>query len=181
MSVTRVVDLHSWLRSSPIPSHFLIFQLQEVQQDGYRQRSYLVVMLLASPAYADRDSELQGSNLDHLPTELVYMISDYLTPCDQACLALCNHQLLNVLESGVQSSLETELRSAFRKRLTRDLADYIHCNACSGFHRQSYIEPPGSMLWPRRCHVKHTGLFRMWLYPFSVEWSSRYRFQRIYL
>ncbi|KAE8422784.1 hypothetical protein BDV36DRAFT_244586 [Aspergillus pseudocaelatus] len=44
------------------------------------------------------------SNLANLPAELLYMIADYLTPCDQACLSLCNRRLLHVFGYGPPSA-----------------------------------------------------------------------------
>ncbi|PIG84241.1 F-box domain protein [Aspergillus arachidicola] len=73
----------------------------------------------------------RGRNLDHLPTELVYMIADNLTSCDRVCLALCNHRLLSVLGNGPQLALENEFRATFLRRLSQDLPEHIHCHVCS--------------------------------------------------
>ncbi|KAB8277198.1 hypothetical protein BDV30DRAFT_7423 [Aspergillus minisclerotigenes] len=43
------------------------------------------------------------SNLANLPAELLYMIADYLTPCDRACLSLCNRRLLHTFGYGPRS------------------------------------------------------------------------------
>ncbi|QRD92355.1 F-box domain protein [Aspergillus flavus] len=123
----------------------------------------------------------RGPNLDHLPTELVYMIANNLTSCDRVCLALCNNRLLSVLGNGFQLALENEFRATLLTRLSQDLPEHIHCHVCSVLHRRKYIPPPGPAFWPRRCLAKHKGLFNPWSIPFSIPWSSLYRFEHIHL
>ncbi|KAB8223151.1 hypothetical protein BDV33DRAFT_167562 [Aspergillus novoparasiticus] len=57
--------------------------------------SYL--RLRSTPA---KPSSSACSNLANLPAELLYMIADYLTPCDRACLSLCNRRLLHTFGYG---------------------------------------------------------------------------------
>ncbi|KAE8313146.1 hypothetical protein BDV41DRAFT_537642 [Aspergillus transmontanensis] len=50
-------------------------------------------------------------NLANLPAELLYTIADYLTPCDRACLSLCNRRLLHTFGYGPSS--ENNSKSIF--------------------------------------------------------------------
>ncbi|KAB8201506.1 hypothetical protein BDV34DRAFT_216281 [Aspergillus parasiticus] len=123
----------------------------------------------------------RGRNLDHLPTELVYMIAGNLTSCDRVCLALCNNRLLSVLGNGPQLALENEFRAIFLTRLSQDLPEHIYCHVCSVLHGRRHIPPPGPAFWPSRCLANHKGLFNPWSFPFSIPWSSLYRFEHIHL
>ncbi|KAE8323073.1 hypothetical protein BDV39DRAFT_196183 [Aspergillus sergii] len=123
----------------------------------------------------------RGLNLDHLPTELVCMIANNLTSCDRVCLALCNNRLLSVLGNGPQLALENEFQATFLTRLSQDLPEHIHCHVCSVLHRRKHIPPPGPAFWPSRCLANHKGLFNPWSFPFSIPWSSLYRFEHIHL
>lgn len=53
-----------------------------------------------------KPSSSTRSNLANLPAELLYMIADYLTPCDRACLSLCNCRLLHVFGYSPPSEIK---------------------------------------------------------------------------
>lgn len=107
-------------------------------------------------ACANRPSTLIG-----LPAELLLLISDVLSPADIACLAVCNHRLMDLyasedsatfngrLPKGLPGDMEDE-RSLFLTRLSFDLPDYYLCSACLSLHLWSKVSPPAKFE-PLKC------------------------------
>lgn len=105
--------------------------------------------------------------LDNLPSELILLISRYLSPVDTSCLALCNHRFMAFSSAGSFDDLfgkplpgpqigprkpSDELRIDLLTRLARNLPQYYLCFACLRLHLWRYVELPSPILKLRRCY-----------------------------
>lgn len=99
--------------------------------------------------------------LTNIPIELLFLISDFLSPADTVCLALCNHGLSAALSSGGQKPLKHQLpqgnpgdmeneRSLCLSRLSLDNSQYYLCCACLRLHFWQDVPPPPRFK-PREC------------------------------
>lgn len=79
----------------------------------------------------------------HLPSELIHMVKEHLSPIDTACLALCNHNLVHFLKPAAQHlANDSHLRMEFLTRLSRDVSEYYICFMCARLHPWRKIESP---------------------------------------
>lgn len=102
-----------------------------------------------------------ATNLDHLPPELLLLISQYLSPVDSTCLALCSHRLFplpfrDILyrpfpQGGLRSPAD-DLRIDLLTRLTRHLPEYYLCYACMRLHLWRHVNLPAPDFKLRKCY-----------------------------
>lgn len=99
--------------------------------------------------------------LDLLAPELLLLISQYISPVDSTCLALCNYRLFtlpfrDILYSPLhQASTKTpadDLRIELLTRLTRRLPEYYPCHACIRLHPWRHVKLPGPKFNLRKCY-----------------------------
>ncbi|KAK2781702.1 hypothetical protein FQN52_001377 [Onygenales sp. PD_12] len=105
----------------------------------------------------ETESGPKPTKLTDLPTELVLMILDYLSPVDAACLTLCNHHFLRVLGTQPWTTLDSGLRELFLIRLTSDLPFHFFCHFCSVIHSCKDMPPPGPAYLLYKHPARHTG------------------------
>ena len=107
-------------------------------------------------ACASRPTTLIG-----LPVELLLLISEFLSPSDIACLAVCNYRLMGLFTSEESASLNGRLpkclpgdmedeRSLFLTRLSLDLPEYYLCSICLRLHLWQNIPSPAKFE-PLKC------------------------------
>lgn len=98
--------------------------------------------------------------LTGLPFELLLNIFDFLSPADRACLALCCHELMNIVTQGGAKPLKSLLAGhkdgdtdselyLFLNRLSNDLPDYFSCIPCAELHLWKKVQHPGRMLFSK--------------------------------
>lgn len=108
------------------------------------------------------DDDSGPRTLTNLPIELLFLITDFLSPADIVCLALCNHGLTAALSSEGKKPLNHRLpprqpgdmsneRSLFLSRLSRDHSQYYVCCVCVRLHLWQKVAPPPRFK-PRECY-----------------------------
>lgn len=108
------------------------------------------------------DNDTGPPTLTNLPIELLFLITDFLSPADIVCLALCNHGLTAALTSDGQKPLARQLppsqagnmsneRSLFLSRLSLDHPQYYLCCVCVRLHLWRNLAPPPRFK-PRICY-----------------------------
>lgn len=108
------------------------------------------------------DDDTGPPTLTNLPIELLFLITDFLSPADIVCLALCDHGLTDALSSGGQKPLTRHLppgqpgnmeneRSQFLIRLSLDNSQYYLCYVCVRLHLWENMAPP-LRFKPRECY-----------------------------
>lgn len=99
-----------------------------------------------------------------LPSELVLLISSYLSPVDACCLALCSHYFL-ALSTRFDDLLGQSFPGAYPvrpgegesrridllTRLARHLPQYYLCCACLRLHLWRHVDPPSPNFGLRSC------------------------------
>lgn len=123
--------------------------------------SNLLVPRQRSPT-TDKDKDI-GRNSINLTPEILPMITEHLSPVDEASLILCNHVLLWALGSRRWSLLRAgedneTYRELFRTILTPDLPGHFFCHCCSCLHLRDNVDPPGPALQHKNrlfCIGKH--------------------------
>lgn len=108
-----------------------------------------------SKATTNNDSISRKPNLVDLPTEIVQMIVEYLSPMDIASLTLCNHTMLYILGRRHWTFPDSTVRTLFLIRLERDLPAHFFCEFCSALHSRDSIGPPGPAFQPRKRLRRH--------------------------
>lgn len=92
--------------------------------------------------------------LTDLPPELVLCVCDFLSPAQMTCLALCNHDLMDLVSPSGSRVLDNRFpagrpgdmtceRSRFLTTLSGDLPQYYFCCTCSRLHLWRNVNPPG--------------------------------------
>ncbi|KAK2797235.1 hypothetical protein FQN51_008758 [Onygenales sp. PD_10] len=109
----------------------------------------------------ETESGPKPTKLTDLPTELVLMILDYVSPVDAACLTLCNHHFLRVLGTQSWTALDSGLRELFLTRLTSDLPFHFFCHFCSVIHSCKDMLPPGPASLRYKYPARHSEELRM--------------------
>lgn len=93
-----------------------------------------------------------GASLPDLPTEIVQMIAEHLSPADTASLSLCSHGLLRLLGRGRWAFPSDEDRSLFLVRLDRQSPTFFYCESCASLHPCGSVGPPGPAFQPDKLH-----------------------------
>lgn len=96
------------------------------------------------------DNTRKPRALTDLPVELLWMISEHLSPADVACLTLCSHHLIHCfiksafhgIPNGRTGGSGDDTRIDLLSRLSRDLPQYYLCYACLRLHIWNKIELP---------------------------------------
>jgi len=97
-----------------------------------------------------------------LPVELLLLISEFLSPADIVCLAVCNHSLMALfvsdstpledrLPKGLPGAMGDE-RSLFLTRLSLDLPQYYLCSVCLRLHLSKNVPSPTKFVHPKCFH-----------------------------
>ena len=87
-------------------------------------------------------------NLSALPTEIVQMIANYLSPVDTASFTLCSHTFLQLLGCRNWKFPDPTTRTQFLFRLERDCPPFFYCESCSLLHPRVWVGPPGPAFQP---------------------------------
>ena len=108
-----------------------------------------------------RDIQLQygaqrPKSLSGLPTEIVQMIAQYVSPVDAASLAFCSRTLVYLLGRRQWDFSDSTVRSQFLARLERDYPALFYCESCSILHPRDAIGPPGPAFQPEISLRRHT-------------------------
>lgn len=118
-------------------------------------------MIFSSTSSEQMDYDPRPTVLIDLPVELLLLISEFLSPPDISCLALCNHGLMAIFTVGDIYSLNCRLpvgypgdmaneRSILLARLSIDLPQYYLCCACLRLHLWQTVAP-SSKFKPPQC------------------------------
>jgi hypothetical protein len=110
--------------------------------------SRIIARLLPTAAIKHGNSEY--SRFLKMPTEILLMIGEHLSPVDLACLALCSHALLQRLGTKSLLPVSEAYRETFLTRLTQDLPQYFFCYCCFRLHLWADIGPPGRPFQPSK-------------------------------
>lgn len=102
-----------------------------------------------------------ATNLDLHPPELLLLISQYLSPVDSTCLALCSHRLFALpfrgmlyrpFPQGDRESPAEDLRLDLLTRLSRHLPEYYLCYACMRLHLWRHDNLPAPDFKLTKCY-----------------------------
>jgi hypothetical protein len=128
------------------------------------------------------------TNINHLPTELLLEIGDYLSDDDdRACLALCSRQSLHKLGTLLLSAYKRRFspeREVFLTRISRSTPSLVFCYDCSLLHSWAEFSTPYTLgpkgnpffhfLRKEACSAQDVGWNHVWLLSFSSYYTFRY-------
>ncbi|KGO62845.1 hypothetical protein PEX2_043680 [Penicillium expansum] len=84
----------------------------------------------------DQPVALNPNSLDGLPMELIFWISDFLSPNDVLCLSMCNHRLFMAIQyKTTLPRLMGSEKLALLHRIERDLPHHFLCYCCVILHK----------------------------------------------
>lgn len=92
--------------------------------------------------------------LEKVPVELLLMVTDYLSPVDAACTALCSHQLfLGLRKAILRVSKDTQMRLDLLTRTSQHLKlkQYYLCFDCAQLHSCHKIALSSPFSGPPNC------------------------------
>lgn len=143
----------------------------------------MALMSMLRPQHSPKKTERGngGANLMNLPSEILQIIIEYLSPADRASLTLCSHVLLWALGNKYWSSLRSgkedeDYRESFLTTLARDLPGHFFCHHCSRLHLWHEVGPPGPALQPKNRLPCVEDQLELWRCVRAHLSMSRYRF-----
>lgn len=136
----------------------------------------------ASPDCYHHQIKLELHQVEALPRDVLFCITDCLSEAELVCLSLVNQQWKNILSGSVwHKTIDRSLRQDFLHLYGRDLPKYIVCHVCARLHLHTNLQWPCNVQperWP--CGIVnriatlslHTGFNSHTALAFS--WHSRF-------